>query len=157
MAGRGATLVERIIELPDHGSTVVADIAGPEGAPVVMLLHGLGATARLNWGRCFEPLSQHFRVLTLDQRGHGRGLRTRRFSLEEGRRRSPRGGGVGGAIRRVGTPGRTHRSLAGAAIRRVAGLVLCPPPGTSRPGRARIARRRAHAAAAARASSRTPP
>jgi len=83
MASRSVTLVERTIELPDHGSTVVGDIAGPEGAPVVMLLHGLGATGRLNWGRCFEPLSQHFRVLTLDQRGHGRGLRTRRFSLEE--------------------------------------------------------------------------
>jgi 3-oxoadipate enol-lactonase len=49
----------------------------------VMLLHGLGATARLNWGPCFRPLSQHYRVLGLDHRGHGRGLRTRRFNLEE--------------------------------------------------------------------------
>ncbi len=47
-----------------------------------MLLHGLGATARLNWGPCFRPLSRHFRVLALDHRGHGGGLRTRRFSLE---------------------------------------------------------------------------
>lgn len=59
------------------------DIPGPEGAPVVMLLHGLGATARLNWGRCFRPLSRHFRVLSLDHRGHGRGLRTKHFTLEE--------------------------------------------------------------------------
>ncbi len=48
-----------------------------------MLLHGLGATARLNWARCFRPLSQHFRVLALDHRGHGGGLRTRSFRLEE--------------------------------------------------------------------------
>jgi len=48
-----------------------------------MLLHGLGATARLNWGRCYRPLSHGFRVLSLDHRGHGKGLRTRRFRLEE--------------------------------------------------------------------------
>jgi len=71
------------VEIPGHGPLVLRDIPGPEGAPAVMLLHGLGATARLNWGRCFRPLSQHFRVLSLDHRGHGRGLRTRRFRLEE--------------------------------------------------------------------------
>jgi 3-oxoadipate enol-lactonase len=49
----------------------------------VLLLHGLGATARLNWGRCFRPLAAHFRVLSLDHRGHGSGLRTHRFRLEE--------------------------------------------------------------------------
>jgi 3-oxoadipate enol-lactonase len=74
---------ERTIELPGRGHTVVRDIPGPAGAPVVLLLHGLGATARLNWGRCYRPLSQQFRVLSLDHRGHGRGLRTGRFRLEE--------------------------------------------------------------------------
>ncbi len=49
----------------------------------MLLLHGLGATGRLNWGRCYRALSEHFRVLSLDHRGHGRGLRTRRFRLEE--------------------------------------------------------------------------
>ena len=82
-AGAARTDLERVIELEDRGQTVVRDIPGPEGAPVVMLLHGLGATARLNWGRCFRPLSREFRVLSLDHRGHGRGLRTLRFSLEE--------------------------------------------------------------------------
>jgi pimeloyl-ACP methyl ester carboxylesterase len=62
----------------------VRDIPGPQpDAPAVLLLHGLGATARLNWGRCFRPLSAHFRVLSLDHRGHGSGLRTDRFRLEE--------------------------------------------------------------------------
>ena len=59
------------------------DIAGPPGAATVVLLHGLGATARLNWGPCFRPLAKDFRVVSLDQRGHGRGLRTARFRLEE--------------------------------------------------------------------------
>jgi pimeloyl-ACP methyl ester carboxylesterase len=77
-----AASIDRTIELP-HGQTVVRDIRGPDGAPAVMLLHGLGATGRLNWGRCYRPLSQHFRVLSLDHRGHGKGLRTRRFRLEE--------------------------------------------------------------------------
>lgn len=71
------------IELAGSGGTRVRDIPGPPGATPVMLLHGLGATARLNWGPCFRPLSQHFRVLAVDHRGHGSGLRTRRFRLEQ--------------------------------------------------------------------------
>ena len=58
--------------------------AGPDGAPTVMLLHGLSATALLNWFPVFEPLSRHFRVLALDQRGHGRGIRPKgRFRLAD--------------------------------------------------------------------------
>lgn len=75
--------IEHTVELAGHGETVVREFAGPPGAPTVMLLHGLGATASLNWGRCFGPVSRQFRVLSLDHRGHGRGLRTRRFRLEE--------------------------------------------------------------------------
>lgn len=76
-------MLEHRIEIPGHGETVVREHPGPDGAPVLMLLHGLGATAALNWGRCEGELSQHFRVLSLDHRGHGRGLRTRRFRLEQ--------------------------------------------------------------------------
>ena len=43
-----------------------------------MLLHGLGATAALNWFSAFAPLSEHFRVVAIDHRGHGRGIRSRR-------------------------------------------------------------------------------
>jgi pimeloyl-ACP methyl ester carboxylesterase len=39
-----------------------------------MLLHGLGATADLNWFPSFDALGRHFRVLALDHRGHGRGM-----------------------------------------------------------------------------------
>ncbi|MDJ0789680.1 MAG: alpha/beta fold hydrolase [Myxococcota bacterium] len=78
-----ARQTEHMVEIPGHGVTCVRDHAGPEGAPVLLLLHGLGATAALNWGRCYPALTRHFRVLSLDHRGHGRGLRTRRFRLEE--------------------------------------------------------------------------
>lgn len=75
--------IDHEVVLPGRGRAIVRDIAGPAGAPAVMLLHGLGATARLNWGPSFRPLSQHFRVLAVDHRGHGRGLRARRFRLED--------------------------------------------------------------------------
>jgi 3-oxoadipate enol-lactonase len=78
-----ATTIVHEIEFGQHGATTVRDIPGPPGAAAVMLLHGLGATARLNWRPCFRPLSERFRVLALDHRGHGRGLRTRRFRLEQ--------------------------------------------------------------------------
>jgi pimeloyl-ACP methyl ester carboxylesterase len=80
----GEAAIDKPIELPGRGTVVVRDIPGPDPeAPAVLLLHGLGGTARLNWGPSFRALSQHFRVLALDHRGHGRGLRTRRFRLED--------------------------------------------------------------------------
>ncbi len=57
---------------------------GPPGAPVLMLLHGWSATADLNWHHCFGPLAKQFRVLAIDHRGHGRGLRhDGPFTLED--------------------------------------------------------------------------
>jgi 3-oxoadipate enol-lactonase len=51
---------------------------------VLLLLHGWTATADLNWFRCYEPLRRGFRVLAMDLRGHGRGIRSRRpFRLED--------------------------------------------------------------------------
>ena len=45
--------IDRLIEVPGRGPLRVRDIPGPrDDAPAVLLLHGLGATARLNWGRC---------------------------------------------------------------------------------------------------------
>jgi len=49
-----------------------------------VLLHGLGATAALNWPGAAAALSPMFRVVELDHRGHGRGIRSRRsFRLED--------------------------------------------------------------------------
>jgi 3-oxoadipate enol-lactonase len=66
----------REIELPGRGTTFVREVAGPPGAPTVMLLHGWTATADLNWFTSFAALGRRFRVLALDHRGHGRGIRT---------------------------------------------------------------------------------
>lgn len=74
----------RRVELPGRGTTFVREVAGPPGAPTVVLLHGLTASGGLNWFQAFGPLSEHFHVLAVDHRGHGRGLRTRkRFRLAD--------------------------------------------------------------------------
>lgn len=49
-----------------------------------MLLHGWTVTADINWGPSYEGLAEHFSVLTLDLRGHGGGISSRRaFTLED--------------------------------------------------------------------------
>ena len=74
----------RHVWLPGRGKTFVRELAGPPGAPVLVLLHGWTATADLNWYACFAPLADHFRVLALDHRGHGRGIRSvEPFRLEQ--------------------------------------------------------------------------
>jgi 3-oxoadipate enol-lactonase len=71
-----------VIELPGRGRTFARIAEGPKGAPTVLLLHGWTANADLNWFPSFRPLSRHFRVIAIDHRGHGRGIRNRRpFSL----------------------------------------------------------------------------
>lgn len=76
----------RDIELPGRGTTFVRDVAAPKGrrrsVPVV-LLHGWTVTADLNFFRCFGPLGTMYRVVALDQRGHGRGIRANPFRLED--------------------------------------------------------------------------
>lgn len=74
----------RRVELPGRGTTFVREVAGPPGAPTVILLHGLTASGGLNWFQSFAALGERYRVLAIDHRGHGRGLRTRRrFTLAD--------------------------------------------------------------------------
>jgi pimeloyl-ACP methyl ester carboxylesterase len=50
--------------------------SGGDGPPV-MLLHGWMASADLNWGAAYQDLiDAGYRVLAIDHRGHGRGMRT---------------------------------------------------------------------------------
>lgn len=65
----------RRVRISGRGTTWVREVPGPPGAPVVVLLHGLGATAAMNWPGTLEALGSRFRVVALDQRGHGRGIR----------------------------------------------------------------------------------
>ena len=53
------------------GTICYREARGPEGAPVVLLLHGILATSGLNWMHAFAPLSRHFRVIAPDLSGHG--------------------------------------------------------------------------------------
>ena len=74
----------RDVALPGRGITFVRELPGPPGAPTILLLHGWTASADLNWFTCFAPLARHYRVLAMDHRGHGRGIRSRsRFRLAD--------------------------------------------------------------------------
>lgn len=72
----------RRVTLPGRGTMFVREVAGPPGAPTIVLLHGWMASGGLNWFQTFESLGREFHVLAPDLRGHARGLRGRRFSLE---------------------------------------------------------------------------
>ena len=68
---------ERKVTLLGRGEIFVRESTGPPNAPTLLLLHGLGATGLLNWRPVFEPLRRSYRVLVVDHRGHGRGMRIR--------------------------------------------------------------------------------
>jgi len=114
----------------DGATLPVRDLAGPPGAPAVILLHGWTATADANFGACYAPLASDVRVIAFDQRGHGSGLRSRRpFRLADCaddavavadalgiERFVPVGYSMGGAVAQL--VWKRHPD-------RVAGLVLC--------------------------------
>jgi 3-oxoadipate enol-lactonase len=118
------------LELPGRGTTSVRTIEGPPGAPTVLLLHGWTATADLNFFRCYQPLGVHYRVVALDHRGHGQGIRSRKaFRLEDCaddavavcdalgiERMIPVGYSMGGPVAQL---------IAHRHAERVSGLVLC--------------------------------
>ena len=84
MSGPGAghaLWTDRDIDLPGRGRTSIREVHGPDGAPTLILLHGLAATGRLNWLTALPALAERFRVIVVDHRGHGRGLRTHHFRL----------------------------------------------------------------------------
>ena len=43
---------------------------------MLVLLHGLSGGADLNWFPAFDVLGRHFRIIAIDHRGHGRGIRS---------------------------------------------------------------------------------
>jgi 3-oxoadipate enol-lactonase len=125
----------RRVELRGLGTTFVHESDRHEGAPTLILLHGLGATASLNWYTSFGALGLRHHVVAPDLRGHGRGVRTAApFTLEAAaddviaiadalgiERFVPVGYSMGGPIAQL--LWRRHRD-------RVSGLVLCATAST---------------------------
>lgn len=74
----------RILDLPGRGRTFVVDVPGPTAtAPTIVLLHALGCTAYLSWVASIAELSGRYRVVTFDQRWHGRGICSSRFRFAD--------------------------------------------------------------------------
>lgn len=65
----------REVELAARGTVFARDSGGPPGAQAVLLLHGWAVTADLNWFPAYPGLAERYRVIALDHRGHGRGIR----------------------------------------------------------------------------------
>jgi pimeloyl-ACP methyl ester carboxylesterase len=74
-----------MVVLPGRGEVFVRDTGGDTtAAPPVLLLHGWTVSADLNFFNLYDDLAARHRVIALDHRGHGRGMRPRTpFSLEE--------------------------------------------------------------------------
>src|ERR1700727_447875 len=87
-------LPARTLVAPDRGELFLRD-SGGDGLPV-MLLHGWVASADLNWCGAYDALAAAgYRVLAIDHRGHGRGLRPL-----EPFRLAPRGRGASAALQK---------------------------------------------------------
>ena len=79
-------LPARTVIVPHRGEFFLRDSGETDPArPTVMLLHGWMVTADLNWHGAYEALvAAGYRVLAVDHRGHGRGLRAlSSFRLED--------------------------------------------------------------------------
>jgi 3-oxoadipate enol-lactonase len=79
----------KIIDLPGRGSLPVRLHEGPldkrraRRCPPLMLVHGWTVTADLNYFELYERIGERHTFAAFDQRGHGLGLRSPSFSLEE--------------------------------------------------------------------------
>lgn len=75
LPARAASVLEPASALPPQKTVAVfgQNIAYYDAGsgPVLVLVHGFGSQARFDWGRVIGPLSQHHRVLAMDQIGFG--------------------------------------------------------------------------------------
>jgi 3-oxoadipate enol-lactonase len=74
----------QVINLPGRGEVFVRDSGGTPGDVTVLMLHGWTASADLNFFPVYATLAESYRVIALDLRGHGRGMRSAEpFTLED--------------------------------------------------------------------------
>jgi pimeloyl-ACP methyl ester carboxylesterase len=62
----------RTVVLPERGPTQVLEVAGPAGAPTLVLLHGGLSSAVKHWGPSMSLIGRSYRAVAIDLRGHGR-------------------------------------------------------------------------------------
>jgi pimeloyl-ACP methyl ester carboxylesterase len=111
------------LALRGDGVELVADAAGPAGAPTILFLHGGGQT-RKSWGTALkEAAARGYRALALDQRGHGDSnwspdgdYRIERFAAD---------------LRRVMEQIHPEPVLVGASLGGLAGLLAAAAPASS--------------------------
>ena len=72
----------RWLDLPGRGRTWLTE-AGPPDAPALILLHAVGCTGTLTWFPVIPELSKDYRVIVFDQRWHGQGIVSHRFSVTD--------------------------------------------------------------------------
>jgi len=75
----------RIVDLPGRGEMFVRHHRHADASrPTVLLLHGWTASADTQFFPAYPALAEHYSVVAIDHRGHGRGLRpSTSFSLED--------------------------------------------------------------------------
>lgn len=120
----------RDVDLPGRGTTYVVDIPGPRpDAPVLLLLHGIFTTGCLTWFSVLDDLARDYRVITFDQRWHGRGIASDGFRLDDCADDAAAVLDACGVDRAVAVGysmgGATAQVLAHRHPDRLAGLVLC--------------------------------
>lgn len=71
------------LDLPRRGRTWVTELAGPPGAPAIVLLHAVGCTGMLTWFPVVHELAKRYRVVVFDQRWHGKGIISEHFSVHD--------------------------------------------------------------------------
>jgi len=65
-----------------EGCPIHVEIEGPQAAPVLILSNSLGTTLHM-WDPQVTPLTEHFRLLRFDRRGHGKsGVPAGPYSME---------------------------------------------------------------------------
>ena len=72
----------RVVDLPGRGTTYLVD-SGPQDGPTFVLLHSVACTGVMTWYPALNRLQEFGRVVVFDQRGHGQGIDTPRFLLED--------------------------------------------------------------------------
>lgn len=74
-----------LVSVPKRGEMLVRELGAATvgDGPTILLLHGWTLCADLNWFAFYSALARHGRVLAMDVRGHGRGIRSeQRFTME---------------------------------------------------------------------------